>query len=588
MSTIKTAWDLTQLYKSHTDPQIEKDIRTTEKAFKAFEKKYRGKKEWLKSDRKLLVALSDYEKLIAQSLLGKVHLYFGLTIETNTSDSIAEAGMSSFSMKNAKLCQHIVFFELDLGKLDAKQQKKFLSSKYLAPYSYLLQRIFIDSKHTLSEAEEKICAMKRLVARDLWVSGVSKALSKKMVTWKGEELPLSVVSETIPQLPVEERRELHKLFTAKLKTVAEFSESEINAVYLNKKIDDELRGYKNPWDSTLASDHTSNKTIDALQKAVEKNRNISHDFFELKRKIFNLDHLEYSDRNIDVPIESSKINFNEAHALFRSILERVHPEFVSIYDSMFENAQVDVFPKQGKVSGAFCTNNPENLPVFVLLNHADTLNSATTLAHEMGHAFHTMFSRTQPFIYRNYSTATAEVASTFFEGIMFEHIYERASEEEKKALLHNRIQDDVQTIFRQMACFSFEKKLHGHIRAKGFAQKEEIAHIMNESMAEYLGPKVQLHPDDGYFFVNWSHIRNFFYVYTYAFGKIVSKALLAEYKKNPKFIEKIITFLKSGGSNTPENIFKSIGVDVTKPDFFERGFALMREDVERLRKLTQK
>ncbi|MDB5238666.1 MAG: hypothetical protein JWO00_1, partial [Candidatus Parcubacteria bacterium] len=125
-------------------------------------------------------------------------------------------------------------------------------------------------------------------------------------------------------------------------------------------------------------------------------------------------------------------------------------------------------------------------------------------------------------------------------------------------------------------------------REKGALSKEELCALMNKHMGAYLGDAVKLKPIDGNIFVSWHHIRSFFYVYSYAFGQLISKALYAEYKKDKAFIKKINQFLSTGGSDTPENIFKSIGIDVTKPDFWEKGLRSIEKDVERLEKLTKK
>ncbi len=109
---------------------------------------------------------------------------------------------------------------------------------------------------------------------------------------------------------------------------------------------------------------------------------------------------------------------------------------------------------------------------------------------------------------------------------------------------------------------------------------------MNKHMSAYLGPIMKMKEIDGNFFVSWSHLRRFFYVYSYAFGQLISRALYAKYKEDKTYLAKIKTFLSAGGSDSPENIFKSIGVDVTKPDFWEKGLRSIRKDILRLEKLT--
>ena len=145
----------------------------------------------------------------------------------------------------------------------------------------------------------------------------------------------------------------------------------------------------------------------------------------------------------------------------------------------------------------------------------------------------------------------------------------------------------MQTIFRQIACFNFETELHKAVRTKGEVAKEEIGTMLNRHMSSYLGPITKMDVMDGNFFVTWGHIRRFFYVYSYALGQLISKALYAEYKKDKRFIEKINKFLHAGGSDTPENIFRSIGIDVTKPDFWIRGLRSIEKDIEKLERLTK-
>jgi oligoendopeptidase F len=170
--------------------------------------------------------------------------------------------------------------------------------------------------------------------------------------------------------------------------------------------------------------------------------------------------------------------------------------------------------------------------------------------------------------------------------IVFYDAFEKMTDEEKVVALHDKIGDDVQTIFRQIAFFNFEKELHLTIREKGSLSKEEMANLYRKHLGSYLGPDVIIPEHSGYQFASVPHFRSFFYVYSYAFGQLASKALYAKYKENPKFIEKIKQFLSLGGSMSPEDIFKSIGVDVTKSDFFEKGIKTIEEDIVLLEKLV--
>ena len=128
---------------------------------------------------------------------------------------------------------------------------------------------------------------------------------------------------------------------------------------------------------------------------------------------------------------------------------------------------------------------------------------------------------------------------------------------------------DISTIFRQIACFNFESELHEKIRNDGQISKDKIAGLMSKHLKSYLGSAVSVTPRDGYFFVYWSHIRRFFYVYTYAYGQLISRALYEKWKKDPSYAEKIKQFLSAGRSMSPEDIFMMIGIDTSKTSFLK-------------------
>lgn len=584
---MKTSWNLGILYKDHNDPRIEKDIRSIERACSVFEKKYRNKKGYLSNESKLYDALSDFEALFAKLPFTKPLSYFGYVQDIDSSDFVARAKATHIAERLAKNDHRIVFFELSLAKISPSLQKKFLSSKKLTRFHYVLRVIFNKAKHDLSESEEKILGLKSIPAYSHWVSMTEKILGKTTVEFKGKILPLSEASQKIADLPLVERRELHSRTMNALAGITDVAESEINALVTNKKIDDELRGYKEPFDQTILAYQNDRKAVLALVGAVTKNFPISHRFYKLKAKLLGLKQLEYSDRAVGIGNSIREVSFDEAVSTLREVFGSLNPRYREILDNYLTEGQIDVFPKKGKTSGAYCSGNI-NAPTFVLLNYTNSWNDVMTFAHEMGHAIHTEFSKSQTPLYRNYTISTAEVASTLFESFVFDALFEKLSKEEQIIALHKNINDDIQTIFRQIACFNFETELHQTIRAKGGMSKEEIGALMNKHMGAYLGPSVGMSSADGNTFVSWSHIRNFFYVYSYAFGQLVSKALYAKYKEDPSYLAKIEKFLIAGGSNSPENIFMSIGIDVTKPDFWKKGLQKIEDDIERLEKLTQK
>ncbi len=586
-TTIKTNWDLGLLYKSEKDLAIEVDLKKAEAAYAAFAKKYADREDYLKDEALLAAALLDYEKLHDVDI-AKPYIYFKYRQDLNAKDGVAEAQVNLLSQRCSKVANTVIFFPLALGKIPKADQQRYLSSKHLAPYRYFLQCIFDQSAHLLSEPEEKVINLLGLPAYSLWVDGNEKLVSSQKLPWKNKQVAVTEAISMIANLPAKERQTLGGLVNAQLKSISAFAESELNAVVTTKKIEDELRRYAKPYSATVLGYQNELATVENLVAVVSTHFPLAHRFYKLKAKMLGLKTLSYSDRNAPVGKAKKKIEFKEAVEIVQTSFEKFGPEYKTTFQEFLQSGQIDVFPKAGKRGGAYCSSYG-NLPTFVMLNHLPDFNSVMTMAHEMGHAFHAKYSHeNQRPLYRDHSICAAEVASTFFENFAFDEVFSKLSEKEKLVALHDKIAGSVNTIFRQIACFNFELELHETIRQKGSLSKEDMAKLMNKHMQSYLGPVFRLTDDDGYFFVYWSHLRRFFYVYSYAFGELVSSALYEMYKKNPAAKTQIYQFLCAGGSDSPENIFKQAGIDVTKPEFFEEGLKKIEEDIDRLEKLLKK
>jgi oligoendopeptidase F len=585
---MKTEWDLGKLfYKNGNDPKIELDLAEIVSLCEQFEKKYRNETAYLENEEALYAALQECEALTKKIASSKPVLYFSYRLALNTADKEAEGKAAKYGDILIKAHTKTIFFDLSLGKIQKEDQEKFLKSERLSDYRYLLKKIFENAKYDLTEPEEKILNFKSVTSRGMWIDGVEKLQNKQTVHWEGKNIPLSEARELVAILPTKKRRTLHRLIMEKLRdAVSDFAESEINAVYTDKKIGDELRGFKEPYSATILGYENDEKSILNLVSAVTDAFPVSQKFYTIKARLLKEKALTYADRGADVGKTKAKFPIENGITLVTKIFEDAGPQYKEIFERMLANGQTDFFPKQNKRSGAFCSGEIES-PTLVLLNYTDSLRSVETLAHEMGHAVHTEMSKKQRPIYQNYSTAVAETASTFFEGLVFEEVFKTLSDKEKIVALHDKIQGDIASIFRQVACFNFELELHKKIREEGFVQKEDIAKLLNKHMSAYLGKTVKMEDVDGYFFTSWSHIRNFFYVYSYAYGQLISRALCEEYKKDHTFIEKITEFLSAGGSASPEDIFKRCGITTDK-EFFKKGIQNIARDIDELDKLSKK
>lgn len=581
----KTEWNFKLFYQSDTDPQIEKDIIVAEKAAVSFEKKWKKNSKFITGTAELKKSLSDYEALIGMNEFSKPYLYFYLRQDADANNQKATSELSRIQSRITAAQNKIIFYDLELAKISKDMQKKILKDVSFKKYHYFLELIWKSAKYNLTEAEEKILNLMYEPASGMWSRGFDKVLSNQMVEYKNEKLPISEALARVAELDTEDRIMLQMNINKVLISVSDFAESEINAVYTKKKIEDELRGYKNPYDAALLRYQNDEKTVMNLVDTVTKNFKIAHRFYSLKAKILGLEKLDYAARSVSIGKIEREFDFETGCKILLDSFEKVDPKYREMLESYLNNGQIDVFPRVGKTGGAYCCGSLK-VPTFVLHNYTNSYKSVNTFAHEMGHAFHTELSKSQDPIYEDYTTSVAETASTLFENFAFDELFETLTDDEKIIALHDKINSSIATVFRQIACFNFEKDLHALVRSKGFASKEEIAQLMNKHMRAYLGPTFDLKPEDGYYFVNWSHIRRFFYVYSYAYGELISTALYAEYKKDKAFMKKIEQFLSAGGSKSPYRIFKDIGIDTTKPDFFLNGLKKIEEEIRVLEKLV--
>lgn len=583
---IQTSWNLTLLYKSQNDPKIEEDVCAYERAHEAFARKHKRVDTLLRKPRALAKALKEYERLLEGEDGNGPMLYFTLRRELNAHDSLAEKKLTQIADRLTKASNKILFFEVALSHASKQEQKLLLAHKEIAPYRFFLERVFLEGAHTLSEPEEKILSLKGMPAHGLWVSGFEKIMNKRNVRFKGKEMPFSLALGKLSHLGKTDRRKLWGHILDECESLSEIAENELNAIIYNKKINDELCGYPKPYSATIMGWHNNERSIEALIEAVSnKGFAISARYYKLKARLLKMQQLEYVDRVAPFG-KKITINFDTAVDMLREVYYHIHDEYGAILDRMLANGQIDVYPKSGKGSGAFQTGGI-GLPSFVFLNQVDDMRSFSTFAHEMGHAIHTERSKVQRPLYQSYTISAAETASTLFENLVFEELLKKLSPKEQIVALHDKLDEEVASIMRQIAFFNFELELHNTIRKEGALTNTEMAQLFTKHLKSYLGPKVKVTEKDGYSFIYINHIRSFFYVYTYAYGILISNILARRWKEDPSYIASIDAFLTAGGSDTPDNIFKSIGVDTTTPSFFETGLDAIAANISKLDKLTR-
>ena len=594
----QNTWDLSPLFSSDKDPKILKQREVVEQQNKKFVSKWMKNEKYLSDPKLLKTALDEYEKLLSIfGTSGNEGYYLWLRTMQDQLDTELKAHFAKMLDFSNRLENELQFFTLRLSKIDKKIQKVFLEDKQLLPYKHFLEKIFRTADYVLSEKEEKILKLKSDPSYAKWTQMVSSFISKEeknTLTESGgyekknlDEL-LSLSSSKKKKVRDNAAKNLNEIF----EKVKEIAEAEMNAIMANKKIDDELRGFSRPDASRHLDDDIQSEIVDVLLATVSKRNTISHKFYALKAKLLHVKKLAYHERNVELITEEKPYAFQRSADLVYHVFKKLDSEFANILESFLANGQIDVFPHKGKRGGAFCSYWLPSQPTYVLLNHTNKLHDTLTLAHEMGHGINNeLMKQKQNALNFGTTTATAECASTFMEDFVLQEILSSSDEETQFGLMMTKLDSDISTVFRQVACYLFEQELHSTFKEKGYISYKEIGEIFQKHMFSYMGPAVEQSIGSENWWIHWHHIRTFFYVYSYASGLLISKSLQNAVKRDPSFINKVKKFLSAGLSESPKDIFKNLGVDIATETFWNKGLDEIETlliDTEKLAKKLNK
>ena len=337
---------------------------------------------------------------------------------------------------------------------------------------------------------------------------------------------------------------------------------------------DRLRDYPNP----LAPRHLSNEidgaAVKAMMEVTEANYDLAQNYFRLKAKLLELPRLALFDQYAPVGKEVTPFPYSQARDVILNAFDAFDPKFREIAAEFFAKNWIDAEIRKGKRGGAFCASPSPQLHPYILCNYDDNLRDVMTVAHELGHGLHGCLSRKQN--YFNYYTplTTAETASVFGEMLVFDYLLKQQTDSKVQiALLASKIEDIFATVFRQNVLTRFEELAFSARKEKRLTA-EMIGKLWLDANGKYYGDAVDM--PDGYKW-GWSYISHFihsrFYCYSYVFGQLLVLALYRMYKDEGKsFVPKYLALLEAGGSDTPENLLKSLGVDIHNRDFWQKGF----------------
>lgn len=588
-------WDLSPLYKSDNDPRIIEDRKSAETILNAFVNKWEKNEKYLKDPKTLLQAITEYEQMILDNgLLSNEEAYLFLRTSQDSINTDLKASQNIHNDLMNKHMNKVQFFTYRISKIPENEQKKFLNYAPLSKYKHYLEKLFSEAKYLLSEDVEKVLLITTKTSHSNWTDMTEEFLyaEEREITVDGEKKKLgldSLLNIATTHKDEATRDNATNLVNEILRKWLPVATKELNTVLEYKRNIDEIRGFKRADEERLLSDDINPEFVDPLLEAVTERFDISQRYYALKAKLLGKKKLKYNERMLTVGSYDRKYSYQEAKEIVLNLYQKLDSELYNIVKAFFDEKRVDVFPQKGKRGGAFCSISLSTHPIYILLNHTEEVHDVTTLAHELGHGVnHVLMQRNCSELNYTSSKSTAEVASTFFEDFAIEEIAEGLSQEDRLTIMIKKLDGDVASIFRQIAFYKFEQELHVIAKEKGYLSEKEIGELFIKHMKSYLGDAVSYEEGCENWWEYVGHFRYFFYVYSYASGLLVSKALQDMVKENHGNINLVKDFLSKGGEMSPLDIFKSLGLDVTTKEFWNKGIAKVEKLLDETEELAKK
>lgn len=587
---MKYSWNLNLLFDSYNDPAIDLELENLLKGSSEFRDKWHlyfaeNTKYCLDS---VLESILDYEAYISKFGITKAELYAALFLELNQNSNEAKLLDKKVEATREKANNNTIFYLLAISRLPKEVQIQILNSSAFAKWKHFLKRCFTEGEHLLSEKEEKILNMKESTSRTNWIKLTTELIdNEEMISLDELNQEVKMPFNTLLSLTTSTNKSARELAIKNVVQVLEkhssIATAELNSILQDKASTDELRNFQFVDQERVLDDDLEKEIVDTLIQVVSENFDISQKFYKLKSELLGKEKLEYPEKSIPIStVADETYDYTEACRIVRKVFDNLDSEFTEIFDDFLDSSRIDVYPKKGKGGGAFCMTTTPSLPIWIMLNYTGKQRDILTIAHEMGHGINGTFTNRKyaddP-LNASHSTCTAEVASTFFEDFVLEEMKSTQKPEELLSLKFRRLDDEVSTIFRQIACYKFELELNETFRRTKYLSNEDIGSIFKEHMKSYLGESVNL---EGYenFWIHWSHIRMHFYVYSYAFGLLVSKILQAKVREDRQNIQMIKEFLSAGSDRSPSQILLGLGIDLRDKATWAVGLKQIRADVE--------
>ena len=583
-------WNLADLYPAMDAPELKRDLARADADSAAFEADYKGRLAALTAGGKLIEAVKRFEAL--EDLLGRLISYAGLVYAGNNTDPVRAKFYGDIQEKITAASLHLLFFTLELNRLDDAALDAAMRDPALGHYRPWIEDVRKEKPYQLEDRVEELFHEKSVTGAGALTRLFTETIASLRFKVGGKELALEATLSLMQDKDGRKRQAASEALAKTFKDNLRVFTLVTNTLAKDKEISDRWRGFKDIADARHLSNRVEPEVIEALVSAVrDAYPRLSHRYYALKAKWFGKKRLPHWDRNAPLPkVDTRPIGWNEAKDTVLSAYEAFSPRMANVAEDFFTRSWIDAPTRAGKQSGAFSHPTVPSAHPYVLLNYQGKPRDVMTLAHELGHGVHQVLAGPNGALMAPTPLTLAETASVFGEMLTFKALLAKTTDvKQRRAMLAAKVEDMINTVVRQIAFYTFERKVHT-ARREGELTSDQLCALWMSVQGESLGPAIELKPGYETF---WAYIGHFihspFYVYAYAFGDCLVNSLYAVYEKSHEgFAERYLAMLAAGGTKHHSELLAPFGLDAREPRFWQGGLSVIERMIGELEALDRK
>ncbi len=585
-----TGWDLSELLPDASEETFSARLAALDAAVAAFE----GQRGVLGADMApatLVDLVGQYEAILTQAY--RLYGYSSLWFSADTQSSTALTFMNRVQQAMTSLQNRLLFFDLWWKGLEESEAAQLLPSAATHPdYRFYLEDLRRTRRYTLDEKSEQLINLKDADGMSALVTIYTMLTNRLEFTLTVDGEPQTMTRDELmanvyapdPARRAAAYQELYRVYAKDANILAQIYSNRVRD-WANEQVT--LRGYASPIAVRNVANDVPDAAVDALLTVCRRNAPVFQRYFSLKAKWLGMEKLRRYDIYAPLAASDRKVNYADAVATVLDTFERFDPDVARQAQRVFTANHIDSEPRKGKRGGAFCSTVLPELTPWVLTNFSGKVRDVATLAHELGHAIHSMLAEQHSLLTQHASLPLAETASVFSEILLTERLMaEEPDPLVRRELLAGAVDDMYATVLRQAFFVLFEQAAHAAI-LQG-ASQDQLNELYMANLREQFGDAVELSDEYRYEWVSIPHIYNTpFYCYAYSFGQLLVLALYRRYQQEgDAFKPGYLRLLAYGGSAHPEAILREAGVDITDPAFWQGGFDVIGEMIDQLEALA--